>query len=257
MKHTRQNKILEMLAKEEFITTEALAEKMEVSTQTIRRDLDVLEQQGLVDKVYGGASLVSNAGSKGEFSLLNYISNTSNIREKSIIAAKAMDYVENGTTVAVDVGSTTRMLAPELNKKENLLIITKDALLASSLFNHPTNKVYLVGGLLDETGTSSGAYTDEFLSTISVIDTFFLSSQGITVNEGLTTNNAGVEAFRSSVLARARKTIGLADHTKFGVIRFYRTCGLEDVDILITDSGTDDKIIKELQKAGVDIIKAE
>ena len=257
MKHNRQTIILEMLKKEDFVTTEALAIELDVSTQTIRRDLDALEEQGLVNKVYGGASLAEGAGETKERSLLDFLPFTENMKEKQGIAAKAIDFVRDGTTIAIDIGSTTRMLAPELSQRNNLLIITKDTLLAASLYNHPTNKVVLIGGLVDETGTTAGDFFDEFLNKVSVIDTFFLSTEGITVNEGLTSSRSGIEAYRTSILARAKHKIALVDHSKFGSIGFYRTCGIEDLDMIITDNQVDDKIIKEIHKAGVEIIKTE
>ena len=173
--------------------------------------------------------------------------------EKESIAIRALSFVEDGQTIALDIGSTTRAMGLELIKKNNLVIITKDMILASALYDHPTNRVYLVGGFLDANGTTSGEFIREFLESVSRIDCFFLSADGITVNEGFTNNYAGVEAYRSLFLPLAMKRIALADHSKFGQIGFYRTCGLTDVDSIVTDSAVDKALVTEMRNAGANI----
>ena len=257
MKQVRQQEILSLIRQEGYISTEALANHFKVSAQTIRRDLDELEHQGIVNKMYGGASLVGAESGESNFSFFNFIPNTECQTEKEKICARAIQFVEDGDTVALDVGSTTRLLVDGLNKKENLVIITKDMILANSLYNHPTNRVYFIGGFLGASGTTSGEFIREFLETVSKIDIFFMSTNGITVAEGFTNDYAGVETYRAYFLPLAMKRVALADHTKFGNIGFYRTCGLTDVDTIITDSAVDRKLVQDMRMAGADIIITE
>ena len=257
MKQIRQQEILALLRQESYVSTDALASHFKVSAQTIRRDLDELEQQGIVSKMYGGASLVGGENNDSNLSFFNYIPSTEYQAEKEAICKAAMDYVKDGDTVALDVGSTTRLLAPGLNHKNNLVIITKDMPLASALYNHPTNRVYLIGGFLGASGTTSGEFIREFLESVSKIDLFFLSTNGITVAEGFTNDYAGIETYRAYFLPLAMKRVALADHTKFGNIGFYRTCGLTDVDTIITDPGVDMKIVSDMRQAGAHIVITE
>lgn len=257
MKHVRQQEILALIRQESYVSTEALANHFKVSAQTIRRDLEELEQQGIVNKMYGGASLVGGEVGDSNFSFYSYIPSTEYEKEKEAICMKGMDYVNDGDTIALDVGSTTRLLVSYLNKKNNLVIITKDMLVASALYNHPTNRVYLIGGFLGASGTTSGEFIREFLESVSKIDLFFLSTNGITVAEGFTNDYAGVETYRAYFLPLAMQRVALADHTKFGNIGFYRTCDLTDVDHIITDSGVDRKIVEDMRMAGADVIIAD
>ena len=257
MKQVRQQEILDLIKKEGYVSTDALAAHFAVSAQTIRRDLDDLDQQGAVIKMYGGATLVGGNPKDNSSSFFSYTPPTDKRSEKEKIAVAAMSFIENGQTIAVDVGSTTRILTRKKKKKENLVIITKDILLASQLYDHPTNRVYLVGGFLGASGTTSGEFLKEFLESVSRVDCFFMSTAGITVNEGFTNDYVGVEAYRSLFLPLAMKRVVLADHTKFGRIGFYRTCGLTDVDHIITDSQVDMNLVKEMRQAGASITIAD
>ncbi len=257
MKQIRQQEILALIRQESYISTEALASHFKVSAQTIRRDLDELEQQGIVNKMYGGASLVGGEIQDSNLSFFGFLPSTEYVKEKEAICNRAIDYVNNGDTVALDVGSTTRLLAQGLNQKENLVIITKDLLLASALYNHPTNRVYIIGGFMGASGTTSGDFIREFLETVSKIDIFFMSTNGVTVAEGFTNDYAGIETYRAYFLPLAMKRVALADHTKFGNVGFYRTCALTDVDHIITDSAVDRKIVEDMRMAGADVIITE
>lgn len=253
MKQVRQQEIIDLINEEGFVSTEALAAHFDVSSQTIRRDLDALERQGILIKMYGGATLVGRETDESSFSFFNYIPSTDHQEEKEAIARKAISYVNDGATIAVDIGSTTRMLGRELNKKNNLVIITKDVLLATALFEHPTNKVYLVGGFMGERGTTSGEFLKEFLESVSKVDVFFLSTDGVTVNEGFTNDLAAVEVYRSTFLSQSNLCIALADSTKFGKTSFYRSCGITEVDSIITDSKLNPTILEEMRQAGASI----
>ena len=257
MKHVRQQEILSLMKQEGHISTEALAHHFKVSTQTIRRDLEELDKQGIVNKMYGGASIVGKESDDSPLSFLSFIPPTELQAEKERISARAVHFVKDGDTVALDIGSTTRLLAEGLNKKNNLVIITNDMILANALYNHPTNKVYLSGGFLGAGGLTSGDFIREFLETVSKIDIFFLSTYGITIDEGFTNDDSGTDTYRSYFIPLASKKVALADHTKFGKIGFYRICGVEDVNHIITDQGLDKRTIQDMRMAGVDIIVAD
>lgn len=250
MKQVRQQEIVDIIKKEGYVSTDALATHFKVSSQTIRRDLDFLEQDGILIKMYGGATLAESEPGDSSISFFNFIPSTEHQAEKAAIAKKAMEFVTDGSTIALDVGSTTRMLRQELNQRNNLVIITKDTLLASAVYNHPTNKVYLLGGFLGASGTTSGEFLREFLESVSKIDVFMLSTDGVTANEGFTNNHAAVEAYRSLFLSLSMKRLALADSSKFGTIGFYRTCGITDVDHIITDSRINPKILEGIKEAG-------
>ena len=256
MKQVRQEKIIELLTKNKNLSTEDLADYFNVSTQTIRRDLDALEEQGLVNKMYGGATIIGGEEVE-EISLVSFLEkDVENRLEKTRMAEAALSLIEDRSTVALDVGTSVRMLVPLLNNKNNLIIITRDLVTATILSGHPTNQVYLVGGFIDERQESSAVYLQEFLNSISIIDTFVFGTGGVTVNEGFTSIVSDIKDYRSLVMSKSSTIIALADNTKFGKTFFYHTCDITDVDHIITDTGTPQDIIKEIRDLGVDIIVA-
>lgn len=255
MKKVRQREIIELLRKSGNLSTEDIANHFKVSTQTIRRDMEELEEQGILIKMYGGATLVGY-GEEEEASPFMHFPATDNQHAKNRIAEAAIQLIQDGTTVALDNGTTTRAMGEQLMKRNNLIIITRDVYLASSLFNHPTNKVYVIGGFVGERGDTAGAYAEEFLSTVSNIDFFLFGTDGVTVNEGFTSLKPGTEDYRTLFLSKSKTKIALADHTKMGQACFYRTCDISDADYLVTDSESEPALIKEVQASGINVIVA-
>ena len=255
MKQVRQEKIIELLTKNKNLSTEELADYFNVSTQTIRRDLDSLEEQGIVNKMYGGATIIGGAEEKEEETFASFFDkDVENHLEKTRIAEAAAALIEDRSTVSLDVGTTVRALAPHLNDKNDLIIITRDLATAAILAGHPTNQVYLIGGFIDANYESSPTYLQEFLNSISTIDVFVFGSAGITVNEGFTSSVSNIKDYRSLVMSKSAKIIAMGDYSKFGRTFFYHTCDLTEVDHIITDSGAPKDIVQEIRDLGVDII---
>ena len=251
MKQVRQQKIMDLLKSKKDLSTEDLATRFNVTTQTIRRDLEELESQGLVVKMYGGAVLAEDEEASSTW--MGNFRNVENNGEKEAIADAAAMQIEDGSTIAMDSGSTTRVFGMRLKEKNNLIIITRDVVLASYLVGHPTNKVYVIGGFIDEYAETSGAYVEEFLDGVSHIDYFVFSTGGVTPENGFTSERAGMEDYRTLFIPKAKNKIALVDNTKFGVVCFYRACDLKDADHIITDSGVDKNYISRFKDLGIDI----
>ena len=255
MKETRQQEILDLLKTAKEISTEDLASHFGVSTQTIRRDLEKLEDDGLVIKMYGGASLVGGPEEEDP-DTLNLMPFSHQSEERDRIAETAVRLIDDGSTLVLDTGSTVRALARLLNKKNHLTVITRDVLTAAILMKNPTNNVYLLGGFINKRYEASGQYATDFLKTVSKIDAFIFGTGGVTVNEGFTSTLPGTEDFRSILIPMAQTVIVLADHTKFGKTCFYRTCDITDVDYIITDKAADLRLVEQIQSMGVNITTA-
>ena len=254
MKQVRKQEIIDLITKEGYVSTDALAEHFGVSAQTIRRDLDELDEEGIVTKMYGGATLVEKDSGGSPFGAMPA---TENQDEKAKIAQAAINLISDNSVVAVDGGSTLREFAHLLNEKQNLVVITRDVLIASTLVGHPTNQVYLAGGFVDGLYETSGHFDDRFLNTISHVDSFIFGTSGVTIQEGFTNIILVSMDFRARVMPLARNKIALVDHTKFGKVCFYRTCGITDVSHIITDKATDHKILDEIRSLGVNVTIAE
>ncbi len=251
MKSFRQNKLLDILQKDKIIKTKAMADYFDVSIETIRRDLDQMEKEGIINKIYGGAELCPQA----EISPSPLVSRRGSMQPvKAAIAAKVAEYIPNRCTIALDAGSSIYELCPYLNQKEDLVIICSDVHTALRLLDNKNNKVYMMGGFLTSDGTSKGTFSDdEFFSNISRIDIFICASDGAIPDEGLTCDAAGINDLKKRYLRTANKKIAILDHTKFSHSGFYKTCNFEDLDILITDSDAPEDAIKTIKKSGITI----
>ena len=214
-----------------------------------------MEEQGIVNKMYGGATIIGGGEEKEEETFASFFDKeVENRLEKTRIAEAAAALIQDRTTVSLDVGTTVRAMAPHLNEKNDLIIITRDLATAAILAGHPTNQVYFVGGFIDSNYEASPTYLQEFLDSISTIDYFVFGTSGITVNEGFTSIVSNIKDYRSLVMSKASKIIAMGDYSKFGRTFFYHTCDLTEVDHIITDSGAPKEIVQEIRDMGVDII---
>ena len=255
MKESRQQKILNLLKTKKDMSTEDLAFRFSVTTQTIRRDLEDLEKMGLVVKMYGGAALVNPNDDHRSFA--TFFNDTENYEAKEKIAEAAFNLVEDGNTLAMDAGSTTRLFGRHLRKKNNLTIITRDVILATYLAGHPTNRVYLLGGFVGNNLRTESSGDEAFIESISQMDFFFFSSGGINMENGFTSNLPTHEDYRSNMIPKAKTRIALMDSSKFGATCLYRSCDLTDANIIITDSGVDKKIAGDISALGIDLTIAK
>jgi len=251
MKSSRQKEIIRLLEQEKVVSTMNLAEQFEVSVETIRRDLDQLEKQGFLNKIYGGAELRSN-GAEPWPSLA--IRTDSFQEDKSSIALAAMQYVPDHCTIALDAGSTVGEFCRHLSSRKNMTIICSDIHNAALVLASGGNRVYMMGGFLTTDGTSSGTYAKEFCSSLGELDLFVCSTDGASPEDGLTTNEMGINELKRRYMKKAKTTILLADHSKFKQKGFYKMCDFSEVDILITDSMTPADTVEAIRNSGCQVV---
>ena len=254
MKSIRQKEITEILQRDKVINTSQMAAKYGVSIETIRRDLDQLEKQGILNKTYGGAELRTQAVVQPS----PLVRRRGAAREaKAAIAAVAAEYISGKCTIALDAGSTMYELCPHLNRKEDLIIICSDIHSAARLLEGRGSRVYMMGGFLTPDGTSNGTYAKEFFNSGAGIDLFLFSADGAHPDEGLSTDESGINDLKKHYLKSARQRIALVDHTKFMRKGFYKTCDFTDLDVLITDSETPPEIVRRFRRKGIEVKVAE
>lgn len=229
-----------------------LAEMLNVSEMTIRRDLDILEKMGVVRRVHGGA--VSARGRSYEPPLL--MRNTQNIQAKEMIARFAADLIEEGDCIALDVGSTTMEIARFLVDRQNLTVITPSLNIANLLVNQVGIRVIVTGGVL-RFGEASmiGELAQNAFSNLYV-DKLILAVGGIDAQAGLTEYNWDDTLVKKAMLNCAKQVIAVSDASKYGQIAFARIAGFSAIHILVTDQNPPDEIQEKLIEAGVDIMIA-
>ena len=220
----------------------------DVSTMTLRRDLEKLEALGEIVRTRSGAKSIAYLSrlSETQFSERE----TQNIAEKNFIAQVAYKNIKQDSSIFLDTGTTVTGLA-KLLSNDKLFIITTAPNIALECAKNTDNTVFMTGGQLSSGNLSlSGVNALSFLDHIN-IDVAFMASSGFTFNNGFTCGNYDECQIKKRVIEKSAKSIMLMDSTKFGRNLPFTFAGLHDVDLLITDKNIAQEDLKRLQKAGV------
>jgi DeoR/GlpR family transcriptional regulator of sugar metabolism len=219
---------------------------------TIRRDLDALAHQGLVDKVHGGATRARSASTEEPGFEAKSLRQQP---EKEAIAAAAVELVSPGTAVGLSAGTTTWALAHALRAVDGLTIVTNSMRIADVLHSLPrTNQnVVVVGGVRTPSDALVGPIAVSALAQLH-LDIVFLGVHGMAETAGYTTPNL-LEADTDRALVKAgRRLVVLADHTKWGTVGISSIVPLERADVLITDDGLDDQARSLLEETVPELV---
>ena len=248
----RHQQILERARSEGRVDVTSLARELDVTPETIRRDLTALERHGLVRRVHGGAIPVERLGFERDLADREGLQSA----EKDRIAKAALDELPDGGAVLLDAGSTTVRLAESLPQDRELTVVTHALPVASVLASRPGITLHLVGGTVrGRTMAAVGSWALRDLADIHA-DVLFLGTNGISVEHGLTTPDLAEAAVKRALIAAARRVVVLADHTKVGVADFAQVAPVSAVDTVITDSGVEPELADELEAAGPRVVRA-
>ena len=232
----RKRYILDELQRNGSVVITDLAERIQVSSMTIRRDLNAMAEDGMVTLEHGGAVL--NSGSLFECSIS--FKNEINVPEKQRIAAKCMAYINEGDSVFLDTGTTPNELAMLLRGKRNISVLTHSLLVANTAATMRNIKLIMCPGEFRENSMGFlGPLTDDFIQCFQ-IDTLFLSLEGIDLNDGISVVDVQDGHTKKVLVEKAKRVICMADHTKFNKSFFYKIAPITDVDLVVTDTGLDE-----------------
>lgn len=246
----RQQRIEEYLQKVEFASLDELAELVDVSVSTIRRDLDALEQTGGVRRTHGGARLASPRSEEWVFTARN----THQVEEKEAIGRAAAALLASGQTVILDAGTTVYHVARHLEEKRPQ-VITNSLPVANLLAGSNAVEVVVTGGVVyPRLGVLMGPPAVEAFSKIHA-DIAVMSSSGITA-EGITNSHGLLIEIQRAMLRAARKVILCMDHTKLGRRSLSPLCGIEEIDVLVTDAAAPADQLDALRAKGLEILVA-
>ena len=249
----RQNEILASVKSRGACSIVELAAQLNVSDETIRRNIKPLVRQGLVEKVHGGIVINQNQQPEPPFEKRM----NERVEEKMLISALVAEIINNGDSIMLDTGSTTAYVARALSNHRDLSVVTNCTEIARTLAREPSNRVHLCGGALraDDWATF-GSAAIEFVRQFHV-DYAVLSIGGITDAGNLMDYHLEEAEFSRAVIRQARKTIVVADHSKFGNQNFVRVCDFDEVDMLVVDRLPPAKFINALGDAGVSLINGQ
>jgi DeoR/GlpR family transcriptional regulator of sugar metabolism len=248
----RQGHILELIRRDGAVRVADLVGYLDVSDMTIRRDLAVLAEAGLVQKVHGGATLVADSASyEPSFTAKSTLEQSA----KRAIAGAAGAMVEPGTAIAMSAGTTTHAVAGELLDVPGLTVVTNSVHIADLLYQHGRSDqtVLLTGGMRTPSDAYVGPIAVNSLASIHV-DLVFMGVHGMTRETGFTTPNM-LEAETDRALVDAgRRLVVVADHTKWGVVGISSIADLDEADTLVTDVGLDAAAVAVLEESVGELI---
>lgn len=248
----RHAEILARARRDGRVEVTTLARELDVATETIRRDLTNLERRGLVRRVHGAAIPVERPILEPSVA----VREDTQVLAKEAIAHAALADLEGVRTVLLDGGTTTARLASLLPTDRELTIITNAFPIASRVAHLPNVSLHLIGGMVrGRTLASVGPWATAALSSLHA-DVVFLGTNGITVENGLTTPDVAEAEMKSALIRAARRAVVLADHTKVGRDELVTWASLDLVDTLITDQDVDASLALEIEEAGVQVVRA-
>jgi DeoR/GlpR family transcriptional regulator of sugar metabolism len=208
------------------------AEDLQVSVETVRRDLKVLEAHGLVRREYGVAYPVESAGFESDLAARE----SEWLPEKRRIAAEAVLHMDDAETIFIDEGYLPQLVARQLPTETPLTVVTASLPVASMLAMRPSCSVVVLGGRLrGRTLATVDHWATSMLSDF-VIDLAFMGANGISRTHGLTTPDPAVAAVKSAAVRASRRRIFIGAHLKFSAVSFARFAEVSDFESLITDT---------------------
>ena len=230
MKDTRQEQILELLKKTEYLRVSDLADQLFFSVPTVRRDLAELERKGMIVRRRGGASLKNTPNAAVAFDLRS----TMQTKEKSEIARQAAMLIEDGDVIFLDASTTVLHMLKYLEEKKDITVITNSIQLPLLLRNTGI-RVYSTGGrLIPNSLAYGGAPAEEAVDKFH-IDKLFFSSYSLTADGRILDYSEEETALRKKLLQKAKKRYFLCDSSKFGRTSVFFVANLTEVDGLISD----------------------
>ena len=250
--HERHNLIVNRTRAESRIEVAALAEEMDVTPETVRRDLTLLEKRGLVRRVHGGAVAVERLG----FEPALDVRTGHRSDDKHRIADAALAFVPESGSILLDAGTTTIGVAEGLPRDRELNILTNSLPIAALIARRTDLSLYLLGGRVrSRTQATVGTWGLEPLRDVH-IDLAFIGTNGLSAEAGLTTPDQAEAATKRAMIAAAARVIVLADSSKIGAAHFAKFGSLADVEVLVTDSGIDPDALDEIRAAGPEVVIA-
>ena len=245
----RHQFILNKLKGHGHVNVVDLYHDLKVSSVTIRKDLKLLEEKGLLFRTHGGAT------TNNPYTVERPVNEKEKLQaaEKMKIGAAAARSIVANDSIIIASGTSVLAFARNIKPKESLTVVTSALYVALELTKHPAIEVYQLAGMLRKSSSSvTGPYAESILSDFSCTK-LFLGVDGIDLEFGLTTTSVMEAHLNRQMIAASQKVIVLSDSTKFGKRGVGRICGLDSVDRIITDSGIPNHFITQLESSGIEV----
>lgn len=257
-KAQRFTQITETLRRNGVVTVQELAEQLNVSLMTIRRDLDELQQEGIVERSHGKASL-SQSKHTNMFENIEHIYNLTQAsgfmsEEKSRIARYAASIIQPDDVIILDNGSTTDRIPDYIPNDFMLTVACYNLNILVKLANRPNTKIIFAGGHFHPSDqmfeSTEGLH---FLSTIRA-HKLFISASGVHSALGMTCAHDFEVSVKQTVLQSSLKKILVADSSKFGILKTAHFANIDVLDMIITDTGLSDEWVEIIRSKGISLV---
>jgi DeoR/GlpR family transcriptional regulator of sugar metabolism len=248
----RRDQILAHLRFSGNVLVSELAASLATSEVTIRRDLKLLETEGLVRRIHGGAIVIPSRAYEPTF----LEKSRQFMDEKRRVGAAAAGLVDDGDAIILSPGTTTMEVARHLRGRRNLTVVTTAVNIAAELAGEPEIEVIVTGGKLrGPTYALVGSFAETNLRGLHV-DKLFLGGNGLTVDNGLTTPDLTVATTDRTLVDAAERVIVTVDHSKIGRTTLCQTASIDRIQVLVTDTGLDLDERRAFEQAGLEVILA-
>jgi DeoR family transcriptional regulator of aga operon len=248
--------ILTALQQSGRVSVDMLSEQLDVSVVTIRRDLDALEQKGLLQRTHGGAVSMEPLfyePFRRDRSFMAQVERAA--EEKRRIGRAAAALVTPGETIALTPGTTTTEVIRGLPMNYNITVVTNTVNVAMELSKRKDVYVFVTGGHLHgEWFSLVGSAALKSLENM-LINTMFIGADGMDANWGASCFNADEAELNSTMMRLARRRVAVVDSEKLGVVANWRICNASELNILVTDTNALDSEIEPFQKLGIDVMR--
>ncbi|MGZ0152853.1 DeoR/GlpR family DNA-binding transcription regulator [Kribbella sp. WER1] len=253
MRHQRQLEIVQRLRIDGALSVDDLAHRLGVSSATIRRDLQDLDEAGQITRVHGGAMIPAGDSEDADRDRPFASVAADATPEKREIARRAATLVRDGDVVLLDVGTTTQLLAKELRRRQ-VTVMTSSLAVLDVLRDDPTVELILLGGWVRRAYDSLvGVLTEDALRQIHA-DIAFLGTSGVR-RDGVVLDTTVVEVpVKRAMIAAADNAVLLADRNKFPGTGKLKVCAAADLGALITNTGADPETLQNCNDNGVEVL---
>ena len=247
----RRGKIEQTILKNKSVLVLELAKEFDVTTETIRSDLEKLEKQGVLVRTYGGATLVESR----EADMNINERETVNFEGKQRIGMKAAELIKDGETVFLDASTSSLQLARNIKDKKGITIITNAEKIVMELSDCPDIKVICTGGMLHSKNMSYiGRVVEETIRKSYYANKVFFSCRGITLSRGLMESTEAEAEIKKAMIECSESAIFLCDKKKLGRLGVPVISGLNKIDYFITDIKLDEEWNKALDDNDVRLL---
>lgn len=246
----RRNAILAKLSLEGKVIVSELSLEFDVTEETIRRDLEKLDKEGLARKTYGGAVLNHNLNADLPYN----VRKRSNVEQKEMIAEKISKMIHDGDYIMLDSSSTAIYVTKYIKNLKNITLITNSVETLIELADKDDWNVLSTGGSLKKGSLSLvGASAERMIRSFHV-DLAVCSSKGIDMTMGITDSNEKDSEIKRAIFDSATKKILAIDSSKFDRISFVRVGNITDVDVIVTDTAPSERWVDYFKDKDIELI---